>query len=258
VRTSYDGKDFSTARVTWEHHGAPGPFDDSWSEGTFRFNKAFRAIRLSFRGTVVGGPVGVGELEFGRAPTTRTIEKIKPLEIWLDMVTSAPPRLRMGGHPVEARFLPWLCWGFGMTGLLGPGLAQWPNGWTVDSAATEPAWQGHGNGEGFLLYPTPGKPAPSIRLERLRDGIEDHESLAALERAVAATRISDPQTARLCTRLPFRPDLSPADLDAIARTALDSHVRIGRALTALVKPSKAKKKEADSVEAQPTPPASSQ
>lgn len=45
------------------------------------------------------------------------------------------------------------------------------------------------NGDGFLLYP--GKnmsPLPSIRLEAIRDGIEDYESLAMLSRLVEQAR----------------------------------------------------------------------
>ena len=47
----------------------------------------------------------------------------------------------------------------------------------------------HVNGDGFLLYP--GKdvtPLPSIRLEVIRDGIEDFEYLALLEDLVAKVK----------------------------------------------------------------------
>ena len=46
------------------------------------------------------------------------------------------------------------------------------------------------NGNGLLVYPGEEGPVPSIRLELLRDGMEDYEYLALLARAVDQHRAS--------------------------------------------------------------------
>lgn len=52
---------------------------------------------------------------------------------------------------------------------------------------TEPvAWPG-ANGDGMLVYPGPGGPQASIRLEAIREGLEDYEYLRLLEEALCAT-----------------------------------------------------------------------
>ncbi len=49
------------------------------------------------------------------------------------------------------------------------------------------------NGDGNLVYPGPdGRIYPSLRLENLRDGIEDYEYLALLERRLARFRAANP------------------------------------------------------------------
>ena len=85
----------------------------------------------------------------------------------------------------------WIAWRFRERGLLyWGGLSHWKN---VDDPWTDPKtygkWKnGEGwNGEGVLVYP--GRAAgydgiaPSIRLKALRDGIQDYEYMAILERA---------------------------------------------------------------------------
>ena len=100
----------------------------------------------------------------------------------------------------------WIAWRFRERGLLyWGGLSYWDK---VDDPWTDPktygTWKnGEGwNGEGVLVYP--GRAAgydgiaPSVRLKALRDGIEDYEYMAILERAglaAEAQRIVEPLAA---------------------------------------------------------------
>jgi hypothetical protein len=100
-------------------------------------------------------------------------------------------------------FLYWCsCW---WKGLPTPGSAQpaWPEVpiRMRDHAASGPR---RINGDGLLIYPGPQlAPYPSIRLEVIRDGIEDYEYLALLKRLRQETRTRgspDPSTAELLDR----------------------------------------------------------
>ncbi len=50
------------------------------------------------------------------------------------------------------------------------------------------------NGDGLLVYPGRDRPLPSIRLETIRDGIEDYEMLALLAQATEQLRARSPQS----------------------------------------------------------------
>ncbi len=97
----------------------------------------------------------------------------------------------------DHRVLFWQTWKAGATGLLYWGICIWDGLPSV--AAGEPHWpdvparmEDHTtyktfkvNGDGLLVWPGPNlEPIPSIRLECIRDGIEDYEYLALLGRLV--------------------------------------------------------------------------
>jgi len=96
---------------------------------------------------------------------------------------------------VDIRILPWICWKYNLKGFLYWGLFTWnyekpPKYKTIEGMMTDnpkkrwpykAKWQpgifkkGEA-GDGYLIYPSPeGEPWSSIRLENLRDGIEDYE-----------------------------------------------------------------------------------
>lgn len=59
--------------------------------------------------------------------------------------------------------------------------------WNMEQTATYREFKV--NGDGWLLYPGPkGEPLSSVRLENIRDGIEDYEYLALLRERVADVR----------------------------------------------------------------------
>ncbi len=87
---------------------------------------------------------------------------------------------------IEARLLWWMTWQQDVDGFLYYRMARWPNaqgpmildgrnrtGWDPQSFRTA-------NGDGSLICPGPDGPITTIRLENIRDGIEDHELLTML------------------------------------------------------------------------------
>ena len=99
---------------------------------------------------------------------------------------------------VDHRILPWQNWKYGVTGLLYWGTAvcgenakgekRWPEVPWDPATFRNKAGKAH-NGDGQLIYPGPaGKPLPSIRLENLRDGIEDYEYFWLLRDVVRRLR----------------------------------------------------------------------
>lgn len=103
---------------------------------------------------------------------------------------------------IDHRILPWLCWKYNLKGFLywgiynwmqagGPAKCKemfvnksedrWPN-----KAKWEPMDIKNGvAGDGYLIYPSPeGEPWSSIRLENIRDGIEDYEYFCILKKNI--------------------------------------------------------------------------
>jgi len=97
------------------------------------------------------------------------------------------PTLHIDDDGVAPRVMPWLQPLFGVTGFL-----HWESvNWEGDPYS-EPYVPPFGNGEGVLIYPARDKdraePVTSIRLELLRDGIEDYELLDMLRRSIDAVK----------------------------------------------------------------------
>ncbi|MFH1857999.1 MAG: glycoside hydrolase domain-containing protein [Candidatus Omnitrophota bacterium] len=88
-------------------------------------------------------------------------------------------------YPTMAyRILPWMCWKYKVTGLLYWCVNFWTKNPYTDTANTK--WGQNGNGA--LFYPGPDGPVGSIRLEILRDGIEDYDMLALLAERIAEAK----------------------------------------------------------------------
>jgi hypothetical protein len=94
---------------------------------------------------------------------------------------------------LDIRVTPWFCWKYKASGF-----EYWsPNAWGTNSSRNGQKWPkvpwtanafGHYNGDGYLLYPgEDGKPCSSIRLEALREGLEDYEYLWTLDDLVKKT-----------------------------------------------------------------------
>ena len=112
-------------------------------------------------------------------PRDAEILRKKGKEVWTYVSGPAPPypTFAIDYPAISYRVLAWMCWKYQVQGLL-----YWTvNYWTTDPYQ-DPAntrWQQNGNG--LLYYPGEEGPVPSIRLEIIRDGIEDYEYLARLK-----------------------------------------------------------------------------
>ena len=87
---------------------------------------------------------------------------------------------------IEARLLWWMAYRQGVEGFLYYATNRWPGQHVplradaYGRALWNPASYNTANGDGSLYYPGPEGPIGSIRLENIRDGIEDYQLLAAL------------------------------------------------------------------------------
>lgn len=109
-------------------------------------------------------------------------------EVWLYVSGPKPPypTLVIDYPSIAYRILPWMCWKYGIRGLL-----YWSvNYWTTNpyEQPMNTPWQQNGNGS--LYYPGPEGPRPSLRLEVLRDGMEDYEYLSRLRHVIQTAKAS--------------------------------------------------------------------
>jgi hypothetical protein len=233
VRTSLERHVVNDADVRWEHHFAVDPLDESWSEGRFRGDKPFDSLTLEFSASQTGGPVAVSEIEFGDPPRQESVERIAPLRIWTYSLAGDFPSFFVDEQPAETRLLAWACWGHNASGFLGESLTRWPAAWKGLANNPPLTWSDGGWGENFLFYPGPKGPLPSLRAERLRDGIEDYEYLKRLAAAVKDERIKDSKLAQWSGRRFFAADVTAEGLATLAGRAEGARVQIGRALDKL-------------------------
>jgi len=107
-------------------------------------------------------------------------------ELWLYVSSPAHPfpSLVIDASALAHRIIPWTAWKAGASGLL-----YWcVNFWDGDPRVNPASFQPDQNGNGFLFYPGADGPVPSLRLEMLRDGIEDYEYLARLRDVIEAAK----------------------------------------------------------------------
>lgn len=107
-------------------------------------------------------------------------------EIWLYVSSPAHPfpSLVIDAPAVAVRLLPWMCWKLKATGLL-----YWcVNYWAKNPWEDPTGFAADQNGNGSLYYPGAHGPVSSIRLEALRDGMEDYEMLYHLQELLDAAK----------------------------------------------------------------------
>lgn len=118
----------------------------------------------------------------------------KGKELWLYVSGPKPPfpTLSIDYPAIAYRILPWMCWKYDITGLL-----YWSvNYWTTDPYKNPMNTRWNQNGNGSLFYPGPEGPVGSVRLEVLRDGIEDYEYLMLLRKQSDKVRANSNLTAQ--------------------------------------------------------------
>ena len=132
------------------------------------------------------------------------------------------PTIILDSPSIETRIIPWICRRAGATGLV-----YWcVNYWHLADPMENPMTWPDQNGNGSLYYPHPSGPVGSIRLEVLRDGMEDYEYLRMaaekkagreLEERVAAVAASGWDYSRDPERLLRTREALGRFLDAAAR-----------------------------------------
>ena len=110
---------------------------------------------------------------FDEAIARRFREEGKEVWIYVAGPTRPFPTIILDGSSMDIRILPWICWRFNIDGLL-----YWcVNFWQRVNPWEDPMSWIDQNGNGYLFYPGGDGPVDSIRLEVLRDGMEDYEYL---------------------------------------------------------------------------------
>lgn len=94
---------------------------------------------------------------------------------------------------IDARLLPWMNFHYGSTGLLYWGVAVWRGAELERDPGSTHCFFPHMynfTGDGILLYPgdDPKQPIRSVRLDNLRDGMEDYDYLVMLREGVEALK----------------------------------------------------------------------
>jgi outer membrane protein assembly factor BamB len=110
-------------------------------------------------------------------------------------------------QPIRQRILSWMNWKYGVTGIL-----YWSTtyGWTTNPPKEgerwpEIPWNTNSymdyNGDGSLIYPGPnGEPLSSIRLEAIRDSVDDYDYFALLKQLMEEAKARGGVDPRLLAR----------------------------------------------------------
>jgi len=161
------------------------------------------------------------------------VEPLKRMgkEVWLYVSGPKPPypTLVIDAPAVAYRILPWMCWKYRLQGLL-----YWSVNYWTTNPYQEPMntpWQQNGNGS--LYYPGAEGPVPSIRLEVLRDGMEDYEYLVRLQTLIERVRsrtmlMADPAVQTLLADAEALLTIQPALVGSMASYAQDPSVLLSQ------------------------------
>jgi hypothetical protein len=258
VHTSLGGRISEHSGTRWEPNPPTSPYAQSWADGILASPPTFDSLYLEFGSSFHGGPVGITEVILGEPPDMQPPEHIEPIEVWLTAEEDSFPSFAIRRHPIEARLMPWVCWGHQSAGFVHHGLCQWPSGWATLARAQPLVWpvedrrtRARGRreaekatppsiGAGFLFYPGKDAPIPSIRSELLRDGMEDYEYLLALDQLLSSTKVTLqalrlPDVAQVAARRLYPPYLQPQELDGLAQMITKGRIRMGWAISELAK-----------------------
>ena len=139
------------------------------------------------------GYADIWDLYFGQYEQAGGPERLKAgdeITLAVCVWPSERPNVFVEYPLLDARMMPWICYREGAKGF-----EYWDLYQTWDANTGNPGWWKSGNGtrttwklvknhgDGLLLYPGPeGTPLSSLRLESLRDGLEDYDYLALLEK----------------------------------------------------------------------------
>lgn len=227
VKTSYDGRFYADASVNWTKP-QPAANGRAISQGRFKYETTFLALRLRLGGLKAGNVVRIAEVLADAAAERLIPPPDLPAEPWLSIEESGWPAPVLTAPLIGARLLGALCWAYGLRGVLLPEMLLWPAG---VSANTWPETLKAAQLPLMLAYPSEAGLLPSVRLEHLRDAIEDYACYALLARAMNEGRLHPATGAKL---IPFRDWpawMTHKELEGMAEGVLRSHQAIGTALS---------------------------
>lgn len=191
VLTSRDGTHFLPTSINWKHVTSD-IFEPALSYGNFKYNPDFVAIRLEFPKIKKGDVVFIQEIRLNpqeQTPEPRIAPIITP---WLWITPEQYPSLRCDTLPIESRLIPWICWNCGFKGIVLTPINSWDNiTGRVQSTENAPFQPQNTLQLTSLLYPDKDSYAPSVKLERFRDGMEDYEYLIALGKKARAEKLKN-------------------------------------------------------------------
>ncbi len=177
ILISRDGFHFMTSSVNWRHVSGT-LFDPPISTGTFKYNPDFVAIRFEFPKLKKGDIIHIQEIKLNQSdenPSPRIAPVITP---WLWTTPEQFPSLRYDTVPIESRMIPWICWNYNFRGIVLTPVISWGNTIVKLPNNVDFLFQPQNTLQmTTLLYPARDTYYSSVRLERLRDGLEDYEYL---------------------------------------------------------------------------------
>ncbi|HPO14973.1 MAG TPA: DUF4091 domain-containing protein [Candidatus Hydrogenedentes bacterium] len=226
-----DGVNFSSYTVRWESRTASYAYALSQTHGEFRYPNTLKSLRLVFKSSISAAPIGIAEISVNPPEETTPATLNAPIQPWLLISGIAYPALRPGVHPVEPRSIPWICWAHQFDGVVCPWLNDWPPPWKKHLDAPPNCWDAEKHPPNFLVYPGRNMLMPSIRLERLRDGLEDYEYLKAFAEAVQAGKIKKRKLLPLTQHHLLDPQPDSSQLDDFTRQILHNRLLLGHALS---------------------------
>jgi hypothetical protein len=228
VLTAFPGNPPGSTSVDWDHDIALGHFVQNRSSATLKFEKPASLLRLEFLSASPSGHIGIAEIVVG-ADEYGPMTEIPPLAPWLDLNHKVFPSAFLDAHPVEARAIPWVCWSASLEGVYAGNLNGWPRSWNNQLAVYRV--DDPGAASNFLIYPGAEGPLPSIRLMRLRDGLEDYEYLKAMRTASQDSLPEDATMQGLLRPQPITPNPGQEDLAVLGERIETTRIRVGRWLT---------------------------
>ncbi len=202
VQISRDGFHFLTSSVNWRHV-AGTLFDPPISFGMFKYNPDFIAIRLEFPKTKKGDVVYIQEIRLNPTEHNKEPRPAPVLTPWLWINPEQYPSLRYDTVPIESRIIPWICWNYGFQGIVLTPLISWGNTITKPKNNDYILFQPQNTLDmTTLLYPAKDSYFSSVRLERLRDGLEDYEYLLLFAQKVQSQKLKNEELYNLLTLQP--------------------------------------------------------
>lgn len=202
---SKDGIHYFSSSVNWKHFTGH-PFEYPLSVATFKYSPEFIGLKLEFSKLKKGEILNIQEIiinppEKDEEPLGKALSTINP---WLLVVPNDFPSLVYYAHPIEARLIPWICWNLELSGVILTPLGCWGNTLTKPRDTNDFVFMPQDALQATtLLYPSIEHGwIPSIRIERLRDGLEDYEYIKLLNAKAVSKELSNKELYSLLIKNP--------------------------------------------------------